>query len=167
MRSTNLNTQVTTLPTACHGFRHTCEAENAPRFADWILNRGGLAVWLSADLSDPAKSWTGPVRDPQGVYNTKPHWQAQSEPVVITDPSEVGVCESKEVNRFRVAIRTGAQGFTLKVSDGGSRRIRAAVAKAGDGAFHTFDYGTQEAVIFAPTGPLISLAEWIRKHKEG
>ena len=40
-----------------------------------------------------------------------------------------------EVKRFHVAVRLGSQGFSLKVSDGGSRRIRREVAKAGAGAF--------------------------------
>jgi len=30
------------------------------------------------------------------------------------------------------------------------RSIRTAVAKAGEGAYHTFDYATQEAVILKP-----------------
>ena len=55
-----------------------------------------------------------------------------------------------EVKRFRVGVRWGSQGFTLKVTDGGSRRIRREVSKAGDGAYHVFDYMTQEAVIMKP-----------------
>jgi hypothetical protein len=48
----------------------------------------------------------------------------------------------------------GSQGLSIKVTDGGTRRIRAAVAKAkeqyGD-AWYEFDYGNYEnAVILAP-----------------
>jgi hypothetical protein len=56
----------------------------------------------------------------------------------------------KEVKRFRVGIRMGSQGLRVKVTDGGSRRIRREVAKAGAGATYTFDYMTQEAVILVP-----------------
>jgi len=39
----------------------------------------------------------------------------------------------------------------IKVTDGGTRRIRAEVEKAGDGAYHEFDYDDyKNAVIMAP-----------------
>lgn len=55
-----------------------------------------------------------------------------------------------EVKRFHIGLRMGSQGLIVKVTDGGTRRIRHEVAKAGDGAYYTFDYGTQEAVIMRP-----------------
>jgi hypothetical protein len=55
-----------------------------------------------------------------------------------------------EVKRFRVGIRLGAQGFKVKVTDGGTRRIWREIAKAGEGSFCEFDYMTQEAVIMKP-----------------
>lgn len=50
--------------------------------------------------------------------------------------------------------------MTLKVTDGGSRRIRAAVSKAGEGSWYTFDYSTQEAVILKPSS-LTTLGAWL------
>ena len=55
-----------------------------------------------------------------------------------------------EVKRFRVGVRWGSQGFMLKVTDGGTRRIWKEVSKAGEGAYYRFDYMTQEAVIMKP-----------------
>lgn len=69
------------------------------------------------------------------------------------------VAIDREVKRFHVAIRMGSQGFSMKCTDGASRRIRSAVAKAGEGAYHVFDYTTQEAVIMAPE-KVIPLPEW-------
>ena len=57
----------------------------------------------------------------------------------------------KEVKRFHVAVRLGSQGMSYKVTDGGTRRIRAEVEKAGDGAYYTFDYDDyKNAAIMAP-----------------
>jgi hypothetical protein len=48
-----------------------------------------------------------------------------------------------------VAVRQSGFG-SLKLTDAATRHVRAAVAKAGDGAYYIFDYGTQEAVIMQP-----------------
>lgn len=55
-----------------------------------------------------------------------------------------------EVKRFHVAVRWGAQGFSLKLTDGATRNVRRALAKAGEGSTYTFDYDTQECVIYMP-----------------
>ena len=81
---------------------------------------------------------------------------------VITDPAEVEVHVPKEVKRFHVGVRMG---FTIKVTDGGTRRIRCEVAKAkekyGD-AWYEFDYVTQDAVIMVPDVK-IPLEEFVAK----
>jgi hypothetical protein len=140
---------------------HTVRSENAAKVWDWLQNRGGLAVWSSVNLSNPGASWTSPALDKDGTPTAPPNWQVGKTPRVITDPSEVVVSFDKEVKRFHIATRIGAQGFFVKVTDGGTRRIRAAVAKAGEGAYHTFDYDTQQAVIWAPerTVPLVDWAK--------
>lgn len=144
-----------------------CTMQNAPLFWKWLKTRGGLAEWGSVNLSNPDITWTTPALDPQGNPTTKPNWQCSETPCrVITDADEVEVCWDKEVKRFRVGVRMGAQGFTLKVTDGGTRRIRAAVEKAGEGAYHVFDYETQEAVIMAPEKK-ISLTEWAMTDEGG
>ena len=56
----------------------------------------------------------------------------------------------EEVKRFHVGVRMGSNGLALKVTDGGSRRIRREVSKAGEGAYYAFDYLTQDAIILRP-----------------
>lgn len=139
---------------------HVVTTENAAKIYNWLLTRGGIAIWESIDLSDPSASWTTPLKNADGTPATKPHWKAASTPSrVITDPAEVLVSTDIEVKRFRVGVRAGSQGMSLKVTDGGSRRIRREVAKAGEGAFHVFDYESQEAVILKPAKivPLIEV----------
>lgn len=48
----------------------------------------------------------------------------------------------------------------LKCTDASTRRIRAAVERAGEGAYHVFDYMTQEAVIMRPTRQ-VPIAEYV------
>ena len=145
--------------------KHIVSAEHAAQVWRWMQERGGIQVWQSVDLSDPGKTWTTPVNDGDGKpVMMKPSWQAASTPAqTITDANDVLVSVDREVKRFHVGIRVGAQGLKMKVTDGGSRRIRAAVAKAGEGAYHVFDYSTQEAVIMAPVETL-PLSEYIARH---
>jgi hypothetical protein len=133
--------------------KHRVVEEDARKIWDWIKTRGGLAVWRSINLSNAGASWTTPVNDDKGNKVEKPTWQAAQSPTrTITSADDVEVSVPKEVKRFRVGIRIGAQGLSLKVTDGGYRRIKAAVEKAYDthekSAWYVFDYSTQEAVIF-------------------
>src|SRR5262245_8279659 len=131
--------------------KHIVTPEHATKMLDWLQTRGGIAIWPSVNLSNPGASWSTPALKEDGSPMTKPTWQAANEPErIITSIDDVMVSIDKEVKRFRVGVRMGRQGFSLKVTDGGTRRIRAAVAKAGEGAYHSFDYETQEAVIMAP-----------------
>lgn len=143
--------------------KHHCTQENAPKFLDWIKNRGGIAVWKSIDLSDLDKSWSSPAFQGDNGDRTpypKPNWKCASEPSrIITDPADVEVMTDKEVKRFRVGVRPGSNGMSMKVTDGGTRRIWAAVAKAGDTAHYEFDYMTQEAVIYV-ADKIVPLNEW-------
>ena len=139
---------------------HVCEAKNAHQLLTWIRERGGLAIWNSTDFSN-VESYTCPLTDAAGVVKTRPYANCESMPArVLTSTDDVVVQLTHEVKRFHVALRMGAQGFKVKVKDGSSRRIRAAVEKAGEGAYYQFDHMSQEAVIMAPTGEAISLTEW-------
>lgn len=141
--------------------KHECTLENAPKFRDWIKNRGGILIWESVNLSNPGMSWSTPawLEGTQQPY-PKPSWQAANTPARhITSEADVLVLVPKEVKRFYVAVRQGSQGMMLKVTDGGTRRIRSAVAKAGEHAWYEFDYATQHAVILKP-GKIIPLNEW-------
>ena len=133
---------------------------DAPRISEWLKNRGGILIWRSINLSNPGASWTTPALDKDGKPYGKPTWQCANEPERhITDPAEVIVSVDKVVKRFHVGVRMGANGLQLKVTDGGSRRIRHEVAKAGEGAYHEFDYSSQDAVILKPERQ-IPLTEW-------
>ena len=128
-------------------------------------------MWNSINLSNPEASWTTPAKKQNGEPTGKPSWQAANDPErIITDPAEVEVIVPVEVKRFRIGIRLGDQGLSYKVTDGGSRRIRREVAKAREGAYYTFDYETQEAVIMKPN-ERTPLPDYIRSlepqlHKE-
>jgi hypothetical protein len=143
--------------------KHQVTAENAAMFKDWLIARGGLAVWESQDFSRGGQSWTTPLNQADGTPTPRPHWSCREAPDrVVTDVAEVEVCVDKEVRRFRVAVRMGSQGMSLKLTDAATRKVREAVAKAGKGAYHRFDYETQEAVIFAPE-KVVPLTEWEAK----
>ncbi|KPK66804.1 MAG: hypothetical protein AMS21_01225 [Gemmatimonas sp. SG8_38_2] len=142
------------------GERLQCSVQNAPKFLEWIRGRGGVAVWRSINLSNPGASWSTPAMT-DGKPTCKPTWQAGSEPErVITDANEIDVVEAREVKRFHVAVRRSDNGLMLKVTDGGSRRIRRECEKAGEGSWYEFDYGDyNNAVIYVP-GDTVTLAKW-------
>lgn len=137
-----------------------CEEQNAQKYADWITNRAGLAVWYSADLSNLGLSWTTPVKTQDGEEYQKPTWQASSKPSkIITDPAEVTVVRFVEKKRIRISTRMGSQGFKIKLTDASSQRLRKACAQIKDSHYY-FDYDTHQAVIIAPER-LKTLKEWM------
>lgn len=136
--------------------------EHAPRLAEWIKAGRGLAHWRSADLSDPGQTWTTPARQLDGTPTKPGHWKMEPEPAFVVESSDdVTVFTDKEVKRFHVAIKKG-YGFRIECTDASSRKIKAAVAKAGPGAYYVFDYESQEAVIMAPDSKC-TLTEWIAR----
>ena len=146
--------------------KHVCMPHDAELLLKWIKARGGLALWRSVNLFNPGKTWTTPAKAPDGSPMPKQSREMANAPYrIITDPAEVEVHVPKEVKRFRVGVRMGSQGFSLKVTDGGSRRIKREVAKAkekyGD-AWYESDYSTQDAVILVPDSRL-PLEEFVAK----
>ena len=140
-------------------YKHACDE----CFLCWIKTRGGIAVWPSVNLSNPDESWSTPYKMLNGELTPRPNWQAAIQPSgVYTDPAEIEVYIAKEYKRFHVAVRLSGNGMSTKVSDSGTRRIRAAVEKAGPRAFYLFDYTTQDAVIMV-RDTSISLAEWAKQ----
>ena len=131
--------------------RYRLSVEAAEKVRTWIRDRSGAQVFQSINLSDPGRMMLTPVKDAQGNAVGKPHWSMGNEPVrILTSESECEVCLDKEVKRFHVAIRVSGNGLMMKCTDASSERIRKAEAKAGEGAYHEFDYDNQEAVIYAP-----------------
>jgi hypothetical protein len=120
------------------------------KFEEWIASRGGIQVWNNINLSNPGAGETfTPVLNPQGQTSCKPSWSVQSGEI-ITDLSRFRFVKSwTEVKRFRIGIRMGRQGLLIKVTDGGTRRIDAALEKYPESQY-VFDYETQEAVIQVP-----------------
>jgi len=134
--------------------------ECAEKVRSWIAERGGALVWASVDLSEPGKEILTPLKSADGSPCGKPHWKMGNNPVRrLAALSEVEVAVPLEVKRFHVGVRMGAQGLSLKVTDGGTRRIRRECEKAGEDSWHEFDYGSYEnAVIYKP-GKVIPLEE--------
>lgn len=135
--------------------------DHAAQIADWLRTRGGIAIWQSIDFSRPGKTLTAPVNTSTGDPSPKPAWWVDSAPAcIITDPADVIIATDVEVKRFHVAVRSGANGLLVKCTDASSRRVKTAVAKAGKGAYHVFDYSTQEAIILKPES-LTPLLDWL------
>lgn len=140
--------------------RHQLTTTAAEKVRLWIRERGGAQVFQSINLSDIGRQMIVPLRGPNGEAVGKPHWSMGNDPVrVLTAESECDVCLDKEVKRFHVAVRMGGNGLMMKCTDGSSIRIRRAVERAGKGAYHEFDYSTQEAVIYAPER-IVPMEEW-------
>lgn len=142
--------------------KHVTTAASAKRIWQWLNERGGIAVWYSANLSNPLGSWTTPALQEDGTPTAKPTWEASSTPTIITDPADVLVSTDAEVKRFPVAVRFSTQGTMLKLTAMSTKRVRDAVEKAGIGAYCVFDYNMQEAVIMAPTCASVPIAEYMK-----
>jgi len=125
------------------------------KFEKWIAERGGVAVWENANMSNPGAGNMFTPATTDGKPTPSPHW---------THPTLLEVCKSirdfrfvkemKEVRRLRVAVRRGAQGLSLKLTDSSTKKLHMALDKVkeetGQDAFYHFDYDTQEAVIEVP-----------------
>lgn len=130
------------------------------KFELWIKTRGGVQVWENINLSNmdagdqytPALETVKVPMENGGINAVpyhKPHWSVR-QGELITDIKRFRFVKSwKEVKRFHVGVRMGAQGFTMKVTDGGTRKIRAACDKY-PGSSYRFDYEFQEAIIEVP-----------------
>jgi hypothetical protein len=119
------------------------------KFETWIRDRGGVQVWNNLNFSNPDAGQQFTPALTAGIPTGKPHWSV-GRGEVITDINRFQFVKSwKEVKRFRVGVRMGRQGLSLKVTDGGTRRIRAACDKY-PGSSYRFDYMTQEAIIEVP-----------------
>ena len=123
----------------------------AVKVKEWITAGRGVAVWDRIDFSRRGDMIT-PARTVDGMDTSRPHWSVSMLPKVAYESlADFMVNVDKEVKRFHVGTRVGSQGFAVKVTDAGSRKIDTEVVKAGKGAYHVFDYGDyKNAVIMAP-----------------
>jgi len=142
--------------------KHQISEESATKILDWLKNRGGVAIWDSVDLSDPTYSLSTPAKTEEGEPFPQPHWKVGDEPArVITDIDEIEVATYKEVKRFHVGTHVGSEGLKVKVTDGGTRRIRKEVEKAGEDAFYVFDYGDYDNAVIMVPSKVVPLKEWV------
>ncbi len=103
-------------------FTIECDIEDAPKFLGWIEHRGGVLRWSSVNLANPAASWSTPalaeaVGDDAPLPYTKPNWQCGNEPVLVTDPQDIGVYIPELFKAFPVATRISRNGLSTKLTD--------------------------------------------------
>lgn len=139
---------------------HECHVGDAPKFWDWIKSRGGVAVWRSVNISNPGASWSTPVKTLSGDDFSKPTWQADGSPLIITDPDVIKVFDARQVARVKLAIRTRGRGLVQKPTPASNHRVRKALKEAGDDAYHVYDGDV--ALIMKPCGEM-SLRAWAEK----
>jgi hypothetical protein len=136
---------------------------DAVKVSRWIEHCAGVAVWGCQDLSDPSRTWYTPARLTDGSPSSPPHWSASRTPVrVITDAVEVEVVEHREARRLRIAVRPG-YGLGLVLTEAASRRLKHALADAGEGA--TYHFEGNEAVVLAEVSRTPLLA-WLAEHPD-
>ena len=93
-------------------------AAEAPRLLDWLTNRGGVAIWESADLSRAGERTFTPAD------TDRPGWHYSQKPVeVVTDRADIGVYTETLYKAFAVGLRRS--GMTLKLSDAAQRKLTA------------------------------------------
>jgi hypothetical protein len=139
---------------------HITSPETAKQVADWLRTRGGIAIWQSADIGFADRTLTTPANTTDGQPYPKPAWWVDAAPCVITDFADVLVSKDRPVKRFPVGLCKGS-GLQMICTAGATRRIKAELAKAGEDAFHVFDYDTGEAVIMLPVTQ-VPLLEYLR-----
>jgi hypothetical protein len=120
-----------------------------PKFEEWIAKRDGVAVWENVSLSGPLHGTTfTPRLDKDGKEYGSPHWSLGLKET-IRDIARFRFAKAmREVRRLRIHLRMGSQGLIIKLTDHSSKRVRAAMDKAGKDAGYHFE--GDEAVITVP-----------------
>ena len=141
----------------------TIVPENAEKISTWLKTRGGVAIWNSVNLSNPGGRWLTPKRQETGEDYTKPTWQAENTPEIITVADDILVAVPKLVKTLRIALRIGRQGLSIKLTDASSRRVLRAEAEAGEGSWHEFGgYDGQDCLIYK-TDRLVPLTQFVKE----
>lgn len=133
--------------------RLTVYADSVDKVREWLKDKRGVAKWGSVDMSDMGWSCLTPARSTNGIPHPRPSWKATSEPVaVVEEESQITVLFPKEVYRFPVKVRIGDSGMRVKLTDNSSQRLRKELERMEDRhgkVSYSFDYETQEAVIYS------------------
>lgn len=117
-------------------------ADNAPKFIDWLANRGGLLVWTSSDLSNPGRSVTTPALSATGSPTQPPGWQFVDAPRHITSIDDVLVYVPKTLDSFEVKLVRNC--CKLELSKSSSRKLRTRLAKHANSWFVFRSTGTSQ-----------------------
>jgi len=127
------------------------------RFEQWLTQRGGVVRWANHNLSDPdAGDIFTPLCNIEGQPNvTQPPRWSHRYAETVTDVGRFRfIAEMREVDRFRVAVRMGRQGMTLKLTDHSTIKVRKHQDRVEEQyhkpAYYHFDYDAQECVITIP-----------------
>lgn len=94
------------------------------KFAGWVAQRGGVAVWENANLSTPdaGEQFTPAVTD--GAPTPQPHWSVKPIPEIVTDLARFRFVKSfREVGRRKIAVRVSGNGLMLKLTDASTRKV--------------------------------------------
>lgn len=148
---------------------YDCDIENAPKFADWIKNRGGVAWWRSVNLSNPSASWSTPALT-DGKPTPRPTWQADSTPEIITDPAKIGVYETRVLEKVEVKLKVGS-GMMAVLTQASQNRLDKAMRKHGSGHKDTVFYRRSGDLMFpemevCESVDLGSLKDWMAANRE-
>ncbi len=158
--------------------QHEVAEENAYKFAEWIINRGGLLVWESADLGDPGKSVTTPALSTAGGMTSSPHWKFPSPAFRVTTLEQVTVFTTKVVSTFTIKLKQ-SQG-RLVLNNASNRKVENEMARlreSGHSPFYRFGatgssngnpvhglmFG-QDTVEICVDGERVPLVEWLKVH---
>ena len=132
--------------------------ESASKLAEWLANRGGIAVWVCQDLGSPriGQETFTPAAHLDGSPATSPHWSYGTTPDrIVTDAALVFVRSWAEVARIKVRTKGN------RLSRGENSRLESARLKHGADAAWRLDYNSGsygnlwiEAVIEIPSAPV-------------
>ena len=138
--------------------------EQAQLVWTWVNERGGVAIWHSQDLGNLTSVQTPRLTAEQAAV-ARPGWQYRNVPDhVVTEPAKIEVFEAVPVCSVRIGIKRGS-GLSMVLTDASSAKLKAALAKIGEGAYHVFDFndkGQRVAVIKVPK-TLGSLADYAKE----
>jgi hypothetical protein len=120
------------------------------KMEDWIANRGGVQVWNNINMSNPgAGPMFTPANKQDGTLMDKPSWSVERGEVIQNIQRFQFVKSWHEIKRFHVAIRRGSQGFSMKLTDGSTGKVRRFQDNHPEASYR-FDYETQECVFEVP-----------------
>lgn len=122
----------------------TTTADNEAKLAEWLRERGGIAVWSNKDLGSPSlggQQFT-PATHKDGSPATSPHWSCgHAADFVVTDPAAVTIQEWREVSRVKIRNGPPYLGCVHRLD---RDRLDKALAAAGDGATYRRDYSAMK-----------------------